>query len=416
MDEERKKRGPEIQKKQKSDVEKKRNPKTLAKLKLGDNVLLYNGEKAVVKFIGSIHRKKGDFYGVELLDGLGKHDGSLNGKRYFKCPRNRGLFLRKDKIQKKIEPQPAPGRLNVEERRSHREKTKPLSKKADSPKPKRRRPSAVLNQKFTEQLVKGNSEKLEPTVKKKKVRKHNRSVSLLSQVNANAKRVKRNRTRSRNFSQTAVDLPGSNIMVGIRRKRKTPVNKEKLDEFFREAQLMQTREKQKAPDNKNQCPAIDLQIFQKYCAENGFNLGVNQFLLDLHSQSLDLEQGVNMSDFRAILSHYHNKSELEGRMMELFQVRGLWYWLFNTYDYVSTQFLHSVVCIKVLSAVYPVFKHSYITSNRRGFEPPGNEASPSFTSDRSNNSGDTRSGGRAQADSNAIKGNGLCKTTEDSPW
>ena len=32
MEQERKKRGPEIQKKQKSDVEKKRNPKTLAKV------------------------------------------------------------------------------------------------------------------------------------------------------------------------------------------------------------------------------------------------------------------------------------------------------------------------------------------------------------------------------------------------
>ena len=113
------------------------------------------------------------------------------------------------------------------QRRSHREKSKSSSKKADAPKSKRRRPSAVLNQKFTEQLVKSSTEKLQLTTKKKKVGKHNRSVSLLSQVNANAvhiawilkmfhliiieKRVKRKRTRSRNFSQTCVDLPGSNF-------------------------------------------------------------------------------------------------------------------------------------------------------------------------------------------------------------
>ena len=51
------------------------------------------------RFVGITEFAPGKWIGVELLDPRGKNNGSVNGKEYFKCADNYGLFLRSGQIQ-----------------------------------------------------------------------------------------------------------------------------------------------------------------------------------------------------------------------------------------------------------------------------------------------------------------------------
>ncbi len=48
--------------------------------------------KGTVKFIGSVESHPGEQLGIHLDQPKGKHDGSLNGKKYFDCPPGYGVF------------------------------------------------------------------------------------------------------------------------------------------------------------------------------------------------------------------------------------------------------------------------------------------------------------------------------------
>jgi hypothetical protein len=51
-----------------------------------------------VRFIGETKFGTGKWIGVELEQSAGKNDGSVKGTRYFKCPENKGVFVRADKL------------------------------------------------------------------------------------------------------------------------------------------------------------------------------------------------------------------------------------------------------------------------------------------------------------------------------
>ncbi|KAI8968305.1 hypothetical protein BDF20DRAFT_895577 [Mycotypha africana] len=52
-----------------------------------------------LRFVGSVDFKPGIWAGVELdKEGAGKNDGSAQGKRYFQCPPNTGIFISVSKI------------------------------------------------------------------------------------------------------------------------------------------------------------------------------------------------------------------------------------------------------------------------------------------------------------------------------
>ena len=55
-------------------------------------------KRGVVRFVGEAHFQPGTWVGVELDQAYGKNDGSVKGHRYFKCPDNRGVFVRADKL------------------------------------------------------------------------------------------------------------------------------------------------------------------------------------------------------------------------------------------------------------------------------------------------------------------------------
>ena len=51
------------------------------------------------RFIGSAEFAPGKWIGVALFDARGKNNGVVNGKEYFKCPEQHGLFVRPGQVQ-----------------------------------------------------------------------------------------------------------------------------------------------------------------------------------------------------------------------------------------------------------------------------------------------------------------------------
>jgi len=58
---------------------------------LGQQVM-WNGQKATVRYIGDVRFAKGEWVGLELAEGKGVHDGNVLGTPYFTCPSARGVF------------------------------------------------------------------------------------------------------------------------------------------------------------------------------------------------------------------------------------------------------------------------------------------------------------------------------------
>lgn len=53
-----------------------------------------------IAYIGTTHFSEGKWFGIILDEAKGRNNGSIDGKRYFKCPRNYGLFVRSCLLQK----------------------------------------------------------------------------------------------------------------------------------------------------------------------------------------------------------------------------------------------------------------------------------------------------------------------------
>jgi CAP-Gly domain-containing linker protein 3/4 len=48
----------------------------------------------VIKYIGKVEFAEGIWLGLDMRGPKGNHDGSVDGRRYFHCKKNYGVFVR----------------------------------------------------------------------------------------------------------------------------------------------------------------------------------------------------------------------------------------------------------------------------------------------------------------------------------
>ena len=80
----------------------------MSDLREGQVIRLADGRSAVVRFVGETIFAPGIWVGVELDDGNGKNDGSVQGERYFDCAMGNGMFVRPTAVTVIEQPKPKP--------------------------------------------------------------------------------------------------------------------------------------------------------------------------------------------------------------------------------------------------------------------------------------------------------------------
>jgi len=73
-----------------------------AEIFVGSKVELDKKRAGVVRYVGEVHWASGKWYGIELLQAVGKCDGKRDDKRYFYCGTDRGVFVQRDKIRRVV--------------------------------------------------------------------------------------------------------------------------------------------------------------------------------------------------------------------------------------------------------------------------------------------------------------------------
>ena len=68
-------------------------------MKVGHRVQI-TGKDSVgtVAFVGTTQFSTGKWIGVVLDDAVGKNNGVVQGKKYFSCPENHGIFVRQGQL------------------------------------------------------------------------------------------------------------------------------------------------------------------------------------------------------------------------------------------------------------------------------------------------------------------------------
>lgn len=127
-----------------------------SRFKVGQTVEINaDGRQAIVRFVGETHFAQGEWIGLELDDGTGKNDGSVQGQSYFECEMGRGMFV-KPPVVTVVKEAPAPkpkpaavrtGRPSIVGRPSSigadPNAARRMSMNAPSPSPVRSRPSSI---------------------------------------------------------------------------------------------------------------------------------------------------------------------------------------------------------------------------------------------------------------------------------
>jgi len=70
------------------------------KLIKGDRVELSSGKSGKIMYIGKTQFASGEWFGLELDEKEGKHNGFVGIKRYYTCKAGHGTFVRREKIMK----------------------------------------------------------------------------------------------------------------------------------------------------------------------------------------------------------------------------------------------------------------------------------------------------------------------------
>lgn len=68
----------------------------------GSKVVLDKDRNGIVRYVGKLSGQTGTWYGIELLNGVGKNNGKWGKKRYFYAGKDRGVFYKRDRIRRVI--------------------------------------------------------------------------------------------------------------------------------------------------------------------------------------------------------------------------------------------------------------------------------------------------------------------------
>ncbi|SPQ20508.1 8f8fcf29-924a-4fda-82e2-838abf50329f [Thermothielavioides terrestris] len=80
---------------------------SISDLAVGQKIRLSDNRSGTIRFVGQTAFAPGDWVGIELDDGSGKNDGSVQGERYFDCKMGFGMFVRPSTITVVAQPKPA---------------------------------------------------------------------------------------------------------------------------------------------------------------------------------------------------------------------------------------------------------------------------------------------------------------------
>lgn len=72
-------------------------------VKVGSLVeVIGKGQRGTVAYIGNTLFASGKWVGVILDEAKGKNDGTVQGKRYFTCEENHGIFVRQSQVTREL--------------------------------------------------------------------------------------------------------------------------------------------------------------------------------------------------------------------------------------------------------------------------------------------------------------------------
>ncbi|CAF0876473.1 unnamed protein product [Adineta ricciae] len=78
------------------------DPSSIKNLELGDRVVIRGTKYGTLRYIGKIHINEGIWCGIKLDGPLGKHNGKIEGVRYFRCSHRFGIFAPLRHVEKVI--------------------------------------------------------------------------------------------------------------------------------------------------------------------------------------------------------------------------------------------------------------------------------------------------------------------------
>lgn len=71
-------------------------------IQINDRITLKNNIHGVIRYIGPVNGRNEEWVGIELDEAKGSNDGTVNGRRYFYCQDKHGLFVKYEKLTRKM--------------------------------------------------------------------------------------------------------------------------------------------------------------------------------------------------------------------------------------------------------------------------------------------------------------------------
>ncbi|ORX48475.1 hypothetical protein DM01DRAFT_255950 [Hesseltinella vesiculosa] len=152
--------------------------------KIGTKVLIHGENIGTIRFIGTTSFQTGRWIGIELDEPKGKNAGVVQGKRYFECRAQHGVFVRPTQVQLLNAGSPTSTATSQDEAaNSGRSSASSLGASSRGSTPSRRTstvlPSPIANKKRPTSLLNGNTPRASITVTAQQRRK---SVSVRQQM------------------------------------------------------------------------------------------------------------------------------------------------------------------------------------------------------------------------------------------